>query len=94
MKMKYCISWDSCLPVLKKEGEIIIMKESLPFEKGEMDYAISKIVSDMSKNDIQNGYAIKRLSYKYKKDYMYDLKFDIDGKHSIGKYEVNDSKYD
>ena len=75
--------------VLKKEGEIVIMKGSEPFEADEINYSISQIVPVMSPEEKENGYAVRHLNGFY-----IHLKYDKNGKHEMGKYRVSDKKYD
>lgn len=74
---------------LKKEGEVVIMKGSEPFNTGERDYAISEITSNMSPEEKVKGYAIRNLKNEY-----FHLEYDKNGKHKIGKFIINEGKYD
>jgi hypothetical protein len=74
---------------LKKEGEIVIMNKSLPFKDDEINYAISEITSNLSDIEKTEGYAVRKLG----NDFIH-LKYDKNGKHHLGKFGVDDSKYD
>ena len=74
---------------LKKEGEIVIMEGSEPFKKGEMDYAITEITSNMSDDEKARGSATRRLGNNFIR-----LKYDENGKHKMKKYTVSEEKYD
>lgn len=74
---------------LKTEGEIVIIKGSDPFDKGEMDYAITEITSNMSDDEKARGFATRRLGNNF-----IHLKYNQNGKHEMGKYKVSEEKYD
>jgi ribosomal protein S17 len=74
---------------LKKEGEIVIMEGSNPFSEGEINYAITEITSNMSPDEKAKGYAVRKLGNEYT-----HLKYDKNGKHKMGKFDVNERLYD
>ena len=74
---------------LKKEGEIVIMEGSNPFSEGEINYAITEITSNMSPEEKAKGYAVRKLGNEYT-----HLKYDKNGKHKMGKFDVNERLYD
>lgn len=74
---------------LKKEGKIGIMKGSESFEPDEINYSISEIVSNMSPDEKAKGYAVRKLGNNYT-----HLKYNKDGNHELGKYQIGDTKYD
>ena len=75
-------------PILKKEGQIVIMKGSEPFEKGEIDYVITEITSNMSKNERIKGYAVREIN-----GYWFRLNYNKNGKHTMGKFKTDERIY-
>lgn len=76
---------------LKYKNETVKIDNITPSEK---NYVISEITSNMSKDEIKNGFAARRLyNQKDKKDYTYSLIYDKDGNHIINKYDIG-NKYD
>ena len=74
---------------LKNEGKIVIMEGSEPFSEGEINYAITEITSNMSPDEKAKGYAVRKLGNEYT-----HLKYDKNGKHKMGKFDVNERLYD
>lgn len=74
---------------LKKEGKIVIMKGSEPFEKGEIDKIITDTTFPMSDDEISKGYAVR-----YQNDHSYIMYYNENGKHTMGKFKITEEKYD
>lgn len=73
---------------LKNDGKIVIMDTSKPFKNINKD--ISDIVSTMSSEEFKKGFVTR---YDFKTNDVIHLIYDKNGKHTIGRFDINESPY-
>jgi len=63
-------------------------------EDWEREYVYSKIDSDLSKEEKENGVTYRRLNNeKHERDYLYFIEYDKNGKHNVIRIDIDDNIY-